>query len=342
MYPHMGEIQDLVGGIYMIKIEKRTGELEDFEKRKIINAVNKAFLEVDGVLYETDTAADIADDIEDILYKMDETTDAPVTVEQIQDLVEDLLMRSERRDVAKSYIKYRFKREVARNYKDDFISAIEQKLNAKNVLNQNANVDEHSFGGRIGEASNVLMEKYALDYCVSDKTKKNHLNNRIYIHDLNSYAVGMHNCLSIPIDDLAAKGFNTRQTDVRPAKSINTFCQLCAVVMQLQSLQQFGGVSYTHLDWSAVPYIRMSFTKHLGDGLIYIEKRSEYKTKRFSKWLENDETHPDGTIHFDDEEFKALHPDAWEYAMDMTVKEIHQAVEGLYHNLNTLQSRSGN
>ena len=170
----MGEIQDLVGGICMIKIEKRTGELEDFEKRKIINAVNKAFLEVDGVLYETDTAADIADDIEDILYKMDETTDAPVTVEQIQDLVEDLLMRSERRDVAKSYIKYRFKREVARNYKDDFISAIEQKLNAKNVLNQNANVDEHSFGGRIGEASNVLMEKYALDYCVSDKTKKNH------------------------------------------------------------------------------------------------------------------------------------------------------------------------
>ena len=86
----------------------------------------------------------------------------------------------------------------------------------------------------------------------------------------------------------------------------------------------------------------MSFTKHLGDGLSYIEKRPEYKTKRFPKWLENDEAHPDGTIHFDDEEFKALHPDAWEYAMDMTVKEIHQAVEGLYHNLNTLQSRSGN
>ena len=326
----------------MIRIAKRDKTIVPFNKQKIISAINKAFLEVDGTLYETDTSSDIASDIEEILYHIDETTDTPVTVEQVQDLVEDFLMRSERRDVAKSYIRYRYKKEVARNHSDEFITAIAQKLNAADVQNQNANIDEHSFGGRIGEASNVLMEKYALEYCVSKRTRKNHLENRIYIHDLNSYAVGMHNCLSIPIDDLAAKGFNTRQTDVRPARSINTFCQLCAVVMQLQSLQQFGGVSYTHLDWSAVPYIRMSFTKHLGDGLIYIEKKSEYKTKRFHKWLENDETHPDGTIHFDDEEFKALHPEVWEYAMDMTIKEIHQAVEGLYHNLNTLQSRSGN
>ena len=338
----MGKILDLDGGFNMIRIAKRDKTIVPFNKQKIISAINKAFLEVDGTLYETDTSSDIASDIEEILYHIDETTDTPVTVEQVQDLVEDFLMRSERRDVAKSYIRYRYKKEVARNHSDEFITAIAQKLNAADVQNQNANIDEHSFGGRIGEASNVLMEKYALEYCVSKRTRKNHLENRIYIHDLNSYAVGMHNCLSIPIDDLAAKGFNTRQTDVRPARSINTFCQLCAVVMQLQSLQQFGGVSYTHLDWSAVPYIRMSFTKHLGDGLIYIEKKSEYKTKRFHKWLENDEAHPDGTIHFDDEEFKALHPEAWEYAMDMTIKEIHQAVEGLYHNLNTLQSRSGN
>lgn len=326
----------------MIRIAKRDKTVVPFDKQKIINAINKAFLEVDGTLYETDTSSDIASDIEEILYHIDETTDTPVTVEQVQDLVEDFLMCSERRDVAKSYIRYRYKKEVARNHSDEFISAIAQKLTAADVQNQNANIDEHSFGGRVGEASNVLMEKYALDYCVSKKTRENHLKNRIYIHDLNSYAVGMHNCLSIPIDDLAAKGFNTRQTDVRPARSINTFCQLCAVVMQLQSLQQFGGVSYTHLDWSAVPYIRMSFTKHIGDGLIYIEHKSEYKTKRFHKWLEHDEAHPDGTIHFDDEEFKALHPEVWEYAMDMTIKEIHQAVEGLYHNLNTLQSRSGN
>lgn len=152
----------------------------------------------------------------------------------------------------------------------------------------------------------------------------------------------MHNCLSIPFDDLLAKGFNTRQTDVRAAGSVNTAMQLVAVLFQLQSLQQFGGVSATHLDWTMVPYVRKSFTNHLGDGMIYLEHKSEYKAKRFKKWLEHDEKHPDGTIHFDDKEFQNLHPEVWQYAMDMTEKEIHQAVEGLYHNLNTLQSRSGN
>jgi ribonucleoside-triphosphate reductase len=84
----------------------------------------------------------------------------------------------------------------------------------------------------------------------------NHLNNEIYIHDLDSYATGSHNCLSIPFDKLLAEGFNTRQTDVRPAASINTAFQLIAVIFQLQSLQQFGGVSATHLDATFVPYVR--------------------------------------------------------------------------------------
>ena len=81
----------------------------------------------------------------------------------------------------------------------------------------------------------------------------------------------MHNCLSIPFDDLLANGFNTRQTDVRPAGSVNTAMQLVAVIFQLQSLQQFGGVSATHLDWTMVPYVRKSFYKHFKDGMIYVE-----------------------------------------------------------------------
>lgn len=65
-------------------------------------------------------------------------------------------------------------------------------------------------------------------------------------------------------------GFNTRQTDVRPAQSINTAFQLVAVIFQLQSLQQFGGVSATHIDWTMVPYVRKSFRKHWNDGLKYM------------------------------------------------------------------------
>lgn len=90
-----------------------------------------------------------------------------------------------------------------------------------------------------------------------------------------------------------------------------------------------------------VPYVRKSFTKHIKNGLTYIEKKSEYKLNRFDEWLEHN-NHFDGTIHLDDKEFENQHPDAWKYAIDMTVKEVYQAVEGMFHNLNTLQSRSGN
>lgn len=225
-----------------MNIIKRNGSVVPFDKQKIINAINKAFLEVDGILYETDTAESIADDIETINLKEN------ITVEEIQDLIEDYLMKSERRDVARSYIRFRYKKEVARNYEDDFMSEISKKVQGTNIENQNANVDEKSFGGRVGEASNLLMKKYALDNCISDMARRNHEENMVYIHDLDRYAVGMHNCLSIPFDDLLANGFNTRQADVRPANSVNTAFQLVAVIFQLQSLQQFGGVSATHLD----------------------------------------------------------------------------------------------
>lgn len=320
-----------------MQVIKRNGTKVPFDKAKIIEAINGAFLEVDGILYETETAEDIANDIEVLAEK----SGADIDVERIQDCVEDFLMRSERRDVARAYIRYRYKKEVARHYSNDFIDAVSEKLRATNVQNQNANVDEHSFGGRMGEATDLLTKQYALDFCVSPMARENHLNNEIYIHDLGAYAVGMHNCLSIPFDDLFAKGFNTRQTDVRPANSVNTMFQLLAVVFQLQSLQQFGGVSATHLDWTAVPYVRKSFTKHLRDGMKYCENKSDYKLERFERWLEID-LHKDGTVHFNDIEFQNLHPEAWDYAMDMTLKELKQAVEGMYHNLNTLQSRSGN
>ena len=304
----------------MLKVIKRNGALVDFDRKKIINAINKAFIEVDGQLYEDDTARDIANEIELALAN-------EASVEDIQNLIENSLMRSERPDVARAYVRYRYKREIARKQKTDFMDAVSEKLECRNVKNQNANVDERSFGGRIGEASRVLTKQYALDYLISEKAKYNHLNNRIYIHDLDSYAVGMHNCLSIPFDDLLAKGFNTRQTDVRPAGSVNTAFQLVAVIFQLQSLQQFGGVSATHLDWTMVPYVRKSFYKHYKDGLKYIEGLNDFEIK--SHLFANSDIE---LIEITDKESYGWEK-AYQYAMDMTEKEVHQAVEGMYHNL---------
>ena len=211
----------------------------------------------------------------------------------------------------------------------DLFNKIKEKLEATNIQNQNANVDEMSFGGRMGEARSELTKAYALNNIVSEMARNNHLNNEIYIHDLDSYAVGMHNCLSIPFDDLLKNGFNTRQTDVRPARSINTAFQLVAVIFQLQSLQQFGGVSATHLDWTMVPYVRLSFSKHFKEIMKYM---SDYHIQYSIDPRE---------ISIDDERYKE-HPKAYKYALEATEKELSQAVEGMYHNLNTLQSRSGN
>ena len=142
----------------------------------------------------------------------------------------------------------------------------------------------------------------------------------------------MHNCLSVPFDELLAKGFNTRQTDVRPANSINTAFQLVAVIFQLQSLMQFGGVSATHLDWTMVPYVRKSFAKHFKDGIKYCCPNTRYDLNTLPKELALD----------DPEANELMNKPAYEYAMEMTERELQQAVEGMYHNLNTLQSRSGN
>ena len=241
-------------------------------------------------------------------------------------------MSTKRKDVAKAYIKYREARTKKRNWNNQMMRAAEEKLAGKKIDNQNANIDEQSFGGRKGEFDSVISKQYALDNCISWMARENHLNNEIYIHDLDAYAVGMHNCLSVPFDDLLANGFNTRQTDIRPANSINTAFQLVAVLFQLQSLQQFGGVSATHLDWTMVPYVRKSFKKHLKDGFKYIEK------KPFVRELID----KDFEVSFDYPLFKFEYTKAYQYAMDMTEKELQQAVEGMYHNLNTLQSRSGN
>lgn len=323
-----------------MKVIKRDGAIVPFDIEKIIVAINKAFVEVDGALYEEDTANDIAYEIGCKVANMKDC----ITVEEIQDLVEDYLMRSERRDVARAYIRYRYKKEVARNKKDDFIQAIREKLDASDIKNQNANVDEASFGGRTGEASSVVTKQLALDYLISPMARENHLNNEIYIHDLDSYYVGSHNCLSVPFDDLLANGFNTRQTDVRPAGSANTAFQLVAVIFQLQSLQQFGGVSATHLDWTMVPYIRKSFYKHFLDGVKYCQKgqmiglMGVYEDFDLS---DAKETWIKTQASINDDVF-TRNEIAYKYAMDMTIKEVHQAAEGLFHNLNTLQSRSGN
>lgn len=319
-----------------MKVVKRDGRSVVFDRDKIKNAVLKAFEEVDGEI--TQESKNKSSDIASYIANQEKEE---LSVEEIQDMVEEKLMQSRRKDVAKAFILYRNDRTRIRENKTQLMKDITEKLMATNVQNQNANIDEKSFGGRVGEASDVVLKKYALDNCMSKMARENHLNNEVYIHDLNSYATGMHNCLSIPFDKLLKNGFNTRQTDVRPAQSINTAFQLLAVIFQLQSLQEFGGVSSTHLDWTMVPYVRKSFYKHYVDGLRYVEAKDEQYIQQYVYDIINDPECFTEEQSIDSSWWKENNK-VYTYALDMTKKEVYQAAEGMYHNLNTLQSRSGN
>ena len=156
----------------------------------------------------------------------------------------------------------------------------------------------------------------------------------------------MHNCLSVPVDYLLKHGFNTRQTDVRPAKSVNTAFQLLAVLFQIQSLQQFGGVSSTHTAWTMVPYIRFSFFKHYV--LNYLKETDEFSklnilemsSDELDDWIDQHKNYYLGkfglTVHdfkFENENDPRFDKKLFKQAMFDTCIETKQAIEGLYHNL---------
>ena len=322
-----------------IIVVKRDGTEKPYDSDKIFQAVCKAIKEVEGNLDNKWLAENVVKGVNSYMEKYSVEC---ITVEEIQDLVENLLIYPGNfPEIARAYIRYRYLRELARNNYKGLMDTIGEKLSAANVQNQNANVDEYSFGGRMGEMNSAVARRYALDYIVSPMARENHEGNMIYIHDLDAYAVGSHNCLTIPFDDLLAKGFNTRQTDVRPAQSVSTAFQLVAVIFQLQSLQQFGGVSASHIDWTMVPYVRKSFAKHFLDAMEFVYDTPMGLRPQF-------EGMDLGQVSIvPDRDFKIRHyykqnPKAYDYAMKMTEREIYQAVEAMYHNLNTLQSRSGN
>ena len=348
--------------IEVLKRDKKTKEC--FQEHKIRHAIEKAYESVgkeidDGVLkcvFERIGVNNAAAADDDAIL---------LNVEDIQDNIEKCLFDYDT-EVAISFHDYRLTHKLIRSEKKGLAREFAAKLMCENIENQNANVDEYSFGGRMGEASNVYKKDYALNNCVSKQTKRNHLNNESYIHDLDNYASGEHNCLTMPIDKLFKYGTKVRQTDIRPANSINTAFQLLAVYFQIQSLEQFGGISVSHLDWSMVPYVRKSFFKHFTEHYICNEAEKEnisfskmtldeidaYKDNKRNEFKEkygiNEEYFSMGdfrvklvNFHIGDKKIMDINRKWYNDSIYALKNELSQAVEGMYHNLNSLQSRSG-
>ena len=257
-------------------IIKRTGEKATYDENKIYNALYKAFEEVDETVSTED---------ENIINKIvkeitNDFVEDGMKIEDIQDIVEDKLMESKRKDVARAYIRYRYSHQKEREKEAKIVKLMKEKFEAMNIVNSNANVDEASFSGREKEAATAAQKEIVLDDLLPKDVAKAHRDMLIYQHDLEKETVGEHNCLNLDFQAIFGEdGFMTRNGGVRQPRSFSTACQLVAVAFQAQSQCQFGGVGSIHIDYDLSPFVKMSFKKHFKKGLKYVEGMSEERSE---------------------------------------------------------------
>ena len=304
---------------------KRDGTRVLFDPNKIVRAINKAMVSAYGSVYESDTAEEIADLIG--------SRGVDMTVEQIQDLVEGYLMKSEYPEVAKSYIIYRDQRSKERTRRSKLVKAVMKRIDATAVENANANVDEKSFSGREKEASADIQKIIALDYTLSPEVAQAHKDMLLYQHDMEKTNIGEHNCLFVDFGKVFKDGFVTRNGDIRPPASYSTACQQYAVVFQCQSQVQFGGVGTVHADYDLAPFVAKSFRKHMHNYLTDVEGQTDENADIILG--------QHGPIVMDNHKLREEMPAAFTYALKQLEREGTQASEAMYHNLNTLESRAG-
>ena len=237
-------------------IVKRDGTQVQFDRDKIINAINKAFIEVDGKLYETDTAYDIAVEIEQAARQLAQE-DRILSVESIQDLVEDYLMRSERKDVARAYIRYRYKKEILRQTSKTYDGILElvemqnDELKEENS-NKNAIVASTQRDYMAGEVSKDLSHRMLLPA----EVVRAHDAGEIHFHDMDYYAQHIHNCCLVNLEDMLQNGTVINKTKIEKPHSFATACNIATQIMAVVASGQYGGqsVSLSHL----APFVDVS------------------------------------------------------------------------------------
>ena len=309
---------------------KRDGTRVLFNPTKIVNAINKAMISAYGSIFETDTAEEIAGHVTNLI-----GLEHSLTVEEIQDLVERLLMQSEYPEVAKAYILYRDQRNKERARRGKLIQTVMRRTEATAIENANANVDEKSFSGREKEASADIQKIISLDYTLSPEVSEAHKNMLLYQHDLEKTTLGEHNCLFCDFKNLFDNGFQTRNGDVRPPANFSTACQQVAVIFQCQSQVQFGGVGALHLDYDLSEFVIKSFYKHMRNYLTDVEEYSKDNAEALLAFH--------APIEMSNTKLKDIPAlsKAYKYALRQLEREGSQSAEALFHNLNTLESRAG-
>lgn len=321
----------------MIKnVIKRDNRRRKFNIAKVYTAIENAFKSIDEK-YTEEGIDQLVDEVVEVISANDAKS---ARVEDIQNVIEKTLMSKGFGSVAKAFILYRDERNRARETKSDIVKTIkeitESDIKSSNILRDNANESGATPAGTYGKIASETNKMYNLLNNINRKYAQEHKDGHLHIHDLNQYNLTF-NCLFAPVGKLLKTGFDSGTGYLRSPKSIQTAAALTAVILQLQSNQQYGGIADDNLDFDLAPFVDISFRKNLKTELVrYLEYNPEHEDID----LNDVETI---SMNMPVELLYAKFPKVCvDKAIQTTDDDTHQAMEGLIGNLNSLQSRSGN
>ena len=304
-------------------VVKRDGRIVGFNREKIAAAIRKAMLTTehgeDEVLVNK-----IVDRIE---YRGGEK----VSVEDIQDMVEMELMKSPRKEVAKSYIAYRNRRSIARKAKtrEMFLEIVEAKSN--DVTRENANMNADTPAGMMMKFASETTKPFVDDYLLSEQTLWALKNNYLHIHDKDYYPTKSLTCIQHPLDRILNGGFVAGHGESRPARRIETASVMACISMETVQNEMHGGQAIPAFDFYLAPYVRSSYVEEIKT----IESLSGIDLKHLYDAPIEDYIVKGLDFLQGDERFK-------QHAINRTVNRVHQSMEAFIHNMNTIHSRGGN
>ena len=304
-------------------VKKRDGRIVGFNEQKIAAAIRKAML----ATKEGEDEALIGQIADRISVK----GKPQMTVEAIQDMVENELMKSSRKDVAKAYIKYRNARSIARKAKttDIFLEIINIKNN--DVTRENANMNADTPAGMMMKFASETTKPFVDDYLLSEDAREAVKNNYLHIHDKDYYPTKSLTCIQHPLDRILKYGFQAGHGESRPAKRIETASILGCISMETVQNEMHGGQAIPAFDFYLAPFVRASYieeVKVLED--LNAEDYSELYNAPIDDYLNIPLAGFEGR-----ERIK-------QHAINKTVGRVHQAMEAFIHNMNTIHSRGGN
>ena len=304
-------------------VVKRDGRIVEFNNQKIIAAILKA-MDVTEAGQDIVLAAKIADTIS-------KKNIEKMSVEDIQDCVEMELMKSTRKEVAKKYIAYRDKRNLARKAKSREIFQEIIDAQANDITRENANMNADTPAGMMMKFASESTKTYVDECLLSDETREAVINGYIHIHDKDYYPTKSLTCLQHPLDKILEHGFRAGHGESRPAKRIETAAVLACISMETVQNEMHGGQAIPAFDYYLAPFVRKTYEEEIGkaeelNGMDY----SHLKKLQLDDYIKRDLVAIQG-----DERIV-------QHAVNMTVSRVHQAMEAFVHNMNTIHSRGGN